>query len=696
MRKLGSYSNQTYLGLASIKSDLIGFSEPDVYEYSTGLNVPDNFIICRDKEGTPTAVYDWLEWNLKPYRLGATGNCVFNFGRINAELKSEAGLAIINEAKEIMFSLMYFASSGAAGCLGVTTLYKYFLLVIKASEYCIQARVSPLVGSLKLSDLFCNPMYLAAFAKSIGSETVGERRQKQTLHALLRHLNIIGVDVLGYSVITDVVVHEKLTYHQHPLIPARIYLQAINLLTERVFFLKESTIGLELFLEQFSDPYYGLGKKVQQRARRDAGVLDYVLQPTFEEAIANYKMEILFKHHDFRANGRAKLVGVLSRIQYEMKSLIHIYTGMRFDEVNRLPYDCIIKHNLEDEVKSSSGNIVTKPECVQLLSTTTKFSGFRKEESWLAHPIVVDAVSVLQRVVRGYAAFAKLSSEECPLLVSTVKLFMKNNFPKERVEVCTFKPRAKSFESDPQFIITDEDYEILQASDPDRDFSSEVKFRVGQSWPFTAHQYRRSLAFYAANSGFVSTPSLMRQFKHLAQEMTKYYSRNNKNIKTIFGHYDFEQKAYVLPISHISYELQIGMSLDAAEAILTDLLDGGSTLHGKEGGYLEHARKRLEDGEVLVEEFKEETAKKLRNGEISYRKTFLGGCTNIDTCECSILGEFAQCLDSKCAVIKSSSIDGLIVSTQAELERYDPASAEYYATKDELESLVKFKAKKMD
>lgn len=696
MREAGFYFNQPYLSFAESKS--AGHASdlgPDVYKYSAGLNVSEDFVICRDKFGEPTALYGWHEWDFRPYRLAATGNCVINFRRICFDLSSSHEMALLSEAKVIIFSLIYFCNAGAAGALSVSTIYKYFSLVVRACQYCIRSRSNRMLGALKLSDLFSNPVYLAAFVRSIGSIKVGDRRQMQALHALLRHLNVIGEHVLGYRSVTDVVVHERVDHQQHPLIPARIYLENINFLTERVSFLKENTLKLELFMRAFSDHYYGLSRKVQRRNHKVEGLSRFSLKPTFEEAIAEHGMGGLFNHPDFNANGRAKLVGVLSRIQYEMKSIIHLYTGMRFDEVNRLPYDCIIKGTIDERVMDEYGNTISRENIVELLSTTTKFTGFRKEDSWFAHEVVIDAVTVLQRVARGYADYVGADVERFPLFVSTVKLFMKNYFSKERVEVTVYKDRAKSFENDSRFIITREDYEILQASDPERDFSSDERFQVGKPWPFTSHQYRRSLAFYAANSGFVSLPTLMRQFKHLAQQITKYYSRNNQNIKTIFGHYDFERKVYVLPISHISYELQVGMSLEAAEMILADLLDKGATLYGKEGGYLERARKRLESGEVLVEEFKEDTVKRLRNGEISYRKTLLGGCTNIDVCECSILGEFSQCLDSKCAVIKSSSVDSLIDSTRRELECYEKDSVEYLATKDELESLLKFRSKKM-
>lgn len=175
--------------------------------------------------------------------------------------------------------------------------------------------------------------------------------------------------------------------------------------------------------------------------------------------------------------------------------------------------------------------------------------------------------------------------------------------------------------------------------------------------------------------------------------MSKYYSRNFENVKTIFGHYDTEQQCYVLPSKHIAFDIQVGMSLDTAQNLINDLLDN-STLYGKTGGYLEKQKERLKSGEIHIEELKESTYQSVERGEISYRKTLLGGCTNNDVCECSILGEFADCLTSKCAVIKESNIDSLIERTKDELSKYDVNSIEYLSTQSELDDLLNYKLNK--
>lgn len=678
--------NVCYLqALASKSSDIKEVNAPDSYRYSQGNSVPSDYVLCRDKNNIVTAFYGSNVWDLKPYRLSATGTVRMNFGRLMQTINEQADAEIVEEVKWIMFSLMHHISSGAAGFLSVTTLMQYFNVAMGIAQFCIDSRNSQLVSSINVSDVLSNKLYLSAYTRTIENVT-----RKQKLHALLVHLSVIGKANLGYQVVYDSNIYQKKVHEQHPLIPTRIYLEIINFLTNRVEFLKSKTLGLEAFIKEFSDPYFGLLKKPQRAQQLADGIQIPLKKLTMKEAIVSNGLEELFFHPDYEVKSRASLNGALTRIQFEMKCLIHLYTGMRNDEVNRLRFNCIQERVVTESVTDEFGNILVPSGAIELISTTTKFSGFQEEESWLAHPVVLDAITVLRRIAKGYSDMAGIEEKDCPLLVSTVKIFMKNFFG-NRVEVSIFKPAAKSFMNKPEFQITLDDFNVLQASDPSRDFALDGDFQCGSKWPLTTHQFRRSLAFYAVNSKFVSLPTLMRQFKHLSQEMTKYYSRNNENVKTIFGHYDVKEGKYVLPLSHVAYEFQVGMSLATAEAILADLLDKDVRLHGKTGGYLEKERAKLLNGEVLVEQFKEETIKKARNGEISYRKTLLGGCTNNETCECLILGEFAECLTSKCAVITSSRIESLILSTQKELLSYEHGSIEYLATESELEDLFRYK-----
>ncbi|MGI2014545.1 hypothetical protein [Shewanella oncorhynchi] len=682
------YPNRLYLSLqASKNGDMDEVMSPDYLDVNNYCHVPKGFVLCRNTKGEPTAIYDEDLWDFRPYRLAASGNCRMSFSELLISGDSIENKKLVNEVKWCMFALIYFINAGAVGVLSVTTLLNYFRALMHAALFCKACGDNRMLGRLTLNELFANKMYLAYYTKSLEEQP----RYKQRLNSILTHLNSIGSERLGFAVATGVDIFVKVEHNQHPIIPTRIYLELINSLTEKVEFLFAKTNNLENFINNFSDPYYGLNIKAQRKQQRSMGDMDSMESLTFEKAVFNYGLQGIFFSDDYKSNGRAQLTGALTKMQYEMKLLIHLYTGMRNDEVNRLRYNCIVEHVLDNAVIDTDNVELVPPRLINILTTTTKLTGYLSEETWYAHPIVIKAITVLRRIVRGYASMVSIEPENCPLIISVVKIFMKNHIDDSRIEVPVFKPTSKTFLNSSAFTITKDDCDVLQASDPTRNISQEQKFQVGQQWPLTTHQFRRSLAFYALSSGFVSIPTLKRQFKHSSQEMTKFYSRNFEQIKTIFGHFDSKTKKYVLPINHIAFEFQVGMPLAAVESLLHDLMDEEVELYGKSGGYFERQRDRLRNGEVLVEEFKENTTKMVLNGEVSYRKTLLGGCTNPDTCECSILGEFADCLTSECAVIKSDNIEALIKSTDRELQSYAEGSIEYLSTKSELDELIKYK-----
>jgi hypothetical protein len=684
-----TYTNRAFeQGLAESSLDLSENIRPDSLTITESeIIIPSDFILCRDKYNVPTAIYSSDVWDLSPYILSSKSTEVVYFNDLKITNEKDKDQKLVDEVKKITVFLMYFINTGMAGGLAVSTLTRYVNTTKRAADFCIKMSKDKMIGRLTLEELFTSKAYLAFYIRTLGE------RSKQRLHALLKKLNVVGKNRLGYEVIHYTNLHETIDHNQHPVIPTRIYLEMVNYLTDKVDFLKKSTEKIEDFIKKFSDPYYGMSIEVQKDRMFEDGIdpKDRVFRPTIKEAIQQKEINTLFSHSAFMCTNRREFLAVVGRIQYEMKHIIHMYTGMRNDEVNRLNYNCIEDRVAHERMSNEKGELLSPKSVVKILSTTTKFTGFKKKESWLAHSIVLDAITILRRIVRGIAYIAGINENDCRLFLSANPIWAVIKTSSGRKVFSYPKLKRRYFLINSQFIINKNDYDVLIASDPERDFSASPEFDCGKQWPLTSHQFRRSLAFYAVNSGFVSLPTLKQQFKHLSQEMIKYYSRNNENVMTIFGHYDLEAKKYVLPLNHIAYELQIGMSLATAESLLKDLLDEDSSLHGKAGGYFEKQRERLSNDDVLVEEFIEGTAKKVHDGEVSYRKTLLGGCTNIDICSCSILGEFADCLTSQCAVIKSENIDNLIESTEIELKSYDKHSVEYLSTKSELEELIRYK-----
>nr|WP_319556024.1 hypothetical protein [uncultured Vibrio sp.] len=659
-----------------------GTYAPDEFTNGSALQVEDSFVICRDSKGHITARYGDDLWDLTPYRLSTTGCSKLDFNKITKTGDTEHDELTIKQVKAIAFSLIYFAKSGRTGCLSPNTIHRYVASTINAANFCLDFEKFPMIGRISVFDFLSNEVYLKKYANGLSS------RKQLLLHSLLGHLNKIGSDKLGLKAKAYSWLDHKIEANQHPVIPARIYIELISQASIKLELYSSEIDKFEKYIEKLKDPAYALNEKGQLKL----GISKDRHRPDFPASIKENGLEVFFEDCGVDLKTRKSISTLISKIQYDMLILIHLYTGMRKDEVRRLPYNCISSSTVNDEIVDENGDTLIPKKTIKIISTTTKFSGYKKEATWLAPSIAAQAVKVLQALVRGMAKVNDLNPEDCPLIGSPLCIINSVDVMTPKVSM---KESSKSSFRIEAFLITKEDRDILKASDPERDFSSDSKFDIGQPWPLTTHQLRRSLAFYAVNSGFVSLPTVRTQFKHLSQEMSKYYSRNFEKVNTIFGNYDVNTKSYVLPQTHFAYEIQIGVSLDTANNLITDIV-GGVPLLGKSGGFLEKQKERFLNGEIPVEELKEDTAKRVESGEISYRKTLLGGCTNLDTCECSLLGEFSDCLTSKCAVIKSSNIDSLIDRTQNELDKYDTNSVEFLSTQAELQELLNFKKHRLE
>ncbi|CAI8922600.1 hypothetical protein EMIT0P258_50012 [Pseudomonas sp. IT-P258] len=121
--------------------------------------------------------------------------------------------------------------------------------------------------------------------------------------------------------------------------------------------------------------------------------------------------------------------------------------------------------------------------------------------------------------------------------------------------VTLWRVEAKPESLATSILIDSQDLIELAATSPELDFAAKESFAVGQPWNLTSHQFRRSLAFYGSSSGFISLPSLKKQYKHMTLQMARYYANNFENLKTIFGYYDPEKRSsiYLGTTWHMSF-----------------------------------------------------------------------------------------------------------------------------------------------
>lgn len=666
----------------SFDEDLIEYGTiPDVFNYHTGhkIEIPGDFVLCRDLEGLPTAIYQKDVWDYNPYRLSATKLTKWHFSKLLLGKDPDAERAIINELKFLLFCMMYFCESGHTGTRSSSVMFSYFTVLRQAARFCLDIELTT-HGNLTLKDLFSNKPYLAAFVREKKGITFNKR-----MSAIINDFNFLGKEIIGFTVVNrdDIDLNET-DSQQTVIIPQRIYMSLMNNLEDDIDFIYENSEGLEDMLLKFKDRYYGVSHG-RQKGLAVGGKKHY--RKTMSEAIAGHGLSKLLQDK-YRVTKKNNLTLALCKIQFIAKQVIHFYTGMRHQEVNRLPYQCVYTETITDATLDEDGNIVDEALAVELLSTTTKFTGYKQDASWYAPSCVLKAIKVLQRIARGMSGFYNVSYDDIPLLVSTSEL---RTLANNKAEVTSFNSGKHAPDWLESLRITEIDLIDLRASDEDRDFLSDEKFQVGNSWPLASHQYRRSLAFYASNSGFVSLPTLKAQFKHLSLEMARYYGRNFEQIKTIFGYYDKEKEEYILPEDHMIFEYQLGIPGNVANQILKDVLGADNHIYGKTGRFIERQKEQLKDNEVLIQEVRKETEKRVLKGELSYRDTLLGGCIKIEACEDEMLGDFTSCLDCKGGIINPNKVDESIVRVKEELDEYAKDSAEYQITIIDYEALVKYK-----
>lgn len=383
---------------------------------------PDDFVhrpfadhvLCRDPDGNPTAVYGDDKWDFNPYRLSAGYIRVLSFDNFvdcdDAAFKSQ----LTEEAKFILYLLMYFSASGHVGRLSASTLVQYFFLLRSMARFCVSSLDNDLAQGVSLSNLLSTSAYLRGY---LGQKALPQNQSKQ-ISALLNSLNQIDPDVLGFESCPKKLFNfERHEDRQHPVIPPRIYIAVINhyeTLLEKIYPLRENIRAL---IYDLKEPLNGLTKS-RQRVR--AGLRAGQYYPTMSQLIEHHGLEdFLYQTFEIHSASRSSFVLCLKRIQYVLKMVIHLYTGMRHDECARAYYGCLGEEQVSDPIIDEGGTILDSARMVSLITTHTKFTGFKKSDTWLAPDAVVKAVKIAESIIEGLSHIWDIEPEECPLLLRT-------------------------------------------------------------------------------------------------------------------------------------------------------------------------------------------------------------------------------------------------------------------------------------
>ncbi len=650
----------------------VGAVLPDIFDHTSGQKPPDNFVVCRHRNGVAAATYGDNCWNMSPYHPEEQG-FTLNFLYWKTGGPSKAKENLIHETKYLIFLLMWMRA-GAPLSLG--TLRNYLSVINVMAQYAE-------TNGYEIKDLLRDEKILWKFIETRGSvwlvETIGSLLPLLAKHTDGPH----GLEVVGDKLLKAIKARGsqyRATLKQHPPIPTKIYSTIISRLqSELSDWESVATDMLSIAHACGTDASVGRSLSTQRSAHKKT-ISDFKASPTFPQ-LANQQCVDYMLGKGGRLDIKS-LSSFICEIQVVAKLLVQTFTGMRDDEAVSLPYHCV-----EQTTADGRRHIV-------ILGRTTKLNNGRaKRTRWVTNEDGLRAIRVAQQIadtiyrVLGVTEKKSITrTNDYPLFVSSKYLALScGGIPDQNHGTTRFKCGYLGWDRIPLLrrriepVIEEQDIQELEQIDPHRAWRSEEKFVIGQPWHLTTHQLRRSLALYAQRSGLVSLPSLRRQLQHITNEMSQYYAKGSAFAKDFIGG----------DRTHFGREWQEAQSESAALSYILNVLMSDEVLFG---GHAHWVDKRMKTPAGTILEERKVTLQKFKRGEIAYQETPLGGCTKVGHCDQPAINWLnVDCLKDNCRnlVVSLPKLERVISAQKTLVKVLDQRSVEFRSETADLNVLIK-------
>jgi hypothetical protein len=271
---------------------------------------------------------------------------------------------------EMQFIMYLLIRKRPGATLSAETLDKYVELLRSMARFCEKS-------ALRIRNILADKDHLQSYA--MGQST----NRLQLIGSLLSILGEIGVEELGYQVLgeqikrtlRDLVQQYFVPARQHPPIPTRIYSQIISgLMQELTDFESVAEEYLSLADQCVRDPWLGRSQNMSaRRARGRTNIARTWREVSVPELLARHGLTHYFKAKALNPSTQGLAKG-LRRIQIVARLTVHVFTGMRDEEVSSLQYSCL-------EVTRRHGK-----EHFALVGSTTKLNhGRAKAVRWVTN-----------------------------------------------------------------------------------------------------------------------------------------------------------------------------------------------------------------------------------------------------------------------------------------------------------------------
>lgn len=356
--------------------------------------------------------------------------------------------------------------------------------------------------------------------------------------------------------------------------------------------------------------------------------------------------------------------------------LIAAFTGMRKNELLAIPFNGL-------------QYLKTNNNCIPVVwSTTTKLekNGVPLFTKWPTSTIVEVAFEAAKLIADGILKCAGdrethvMDKRRVPLFLSYEHGKHGMQHPQFDFTVATIDTALISSIYSTELTISQSDIEELCWF-----FYGEVpeNIKEGEIWPLAFHQFRRSLAVYAAASGKVSYSVLKSQLKHISMIMTAYYANSNSRAIDILSNES--------GIKALRAEWNDAKAYLESE-FLHEALGDNVPLAGAAGKKLQNQKVAKELPIFLVN--RKDTVQAIKNGKIRYRPTLVGGCMSHKPCNKGAGVLASACVSCENAVFLSGSKTALEQTKafyETQLQQNIPvrARAEYVENIRKIDSFIK-------
>jgi integrase len=533
--------------------------------------IEDDTVVTRDKSGNAVSLFGDDAWNILAYTIGSRRTNIYFRGQTRGGAIRSLSAESTRQWKQVMYFLMHEATDTVP------------------APSTLQSRSHHLKGftlfaaerQLTLYQGLSNAAVVLDYAAQPEMEMEAQR-----LHSILVMLHRLGVDTTGLQV-PLVKLHKPLLERfaqrpgssQYAVIPTRIYQRFLSACEHDLSVAEGVADALSDYL-----------------ARTYVGE-----SPHVSAALATAAAHFGCRDTPYVVSSLVALIGALCQL------VILAFTGMRAMEAENLPYDCLGESRLDGVTRYT------------IVGVTTKLSGGRPRRAiWVTGPLAARAVKLAQRVsgeahrAHGAPSYAH-STDGSHLLFC--RMGLRHGYVANRA-ASTVHNSVEAIRGRVFPTITLEDIAELKRVDMHRAWEDETKYAVGEQWPFTRHQLRRTLALYAHRSGIVTLPTLKRQLQHITQEMSMYYARGSAFAKAFV---DADN-------THFAKEWVEAQGLSEYLAYAEQVLFSDERLFGGHAAWMQSRAVQVSPVSVYS---REQTVRMFEKGELAYRESVLGGCASV-------------------------------------------------------------------